>query len=139
MFRKLLLLVLLLVATHSMAQGLTLTVNGSYRASITAQGIPGQPVVLIINFNQPGAITDTVFTDSLGNFSRIYSIPTGWTSGIVLAQSLCGNGFAVDSSGWFPRSICFAPEAPLHQPLDLSVAAFHPLPPATLPSLNCFA
>ena len=105
MIKKLLLLVLLLGATSSFAQGLTLTVNGTFRASITTQGIPGQPVVLIINFNQPGAVVDTVFTDSLGNFSRIYSIPPGWTSGIVLAQSMCGNGFAIDSSNWFPGNM----------------------------------
>lgn len=98
-------LVMLLGATTTFAQALTLTVNGSYRASITAQGIPGQPVVLIINFNQPGAVIDTVLTDSLGNFSRTYSIPPGWTSGIVLAQATCGNGFAIDSAGWFPGSM----------------------------------
>lgn len=105
MTKKLLLLVLLLVATSSFAQGLILTVNGTFRASITAQGIPGQPVVLIINFNQPGAVIDTVITDSLGGFSRTYSIPPGWTSGIVYAQAVCGNGFAIDSTGWFPGNM----------------------------------
>lgn len=105
MFKKLLFLVLMLSASTTFAQGLTLTVNGSFRASITAQGIPGQPIVLVINFNQPGAIIDTVLTDSLGNFSRIYAIPPGWTSGIVLAQAVCGNSFAIDSSGWFPGSM----------------------------------
>lgn len=105
MIKKILLMVILLGSSSILAQGLTLNVNGSYRASITAQGIPGQPVVLIINFNQPGAVVDTVFTDSLGNFSRIYSIPPGWTSGIVLAQALCGNGFSVDSSAWFPGNM----------------------------------
>lgn len=105
MFKKLLLLVLLLGASSSMAQGLTLTVNGSYRVSVTAQGLPGQPIVLMINFNQPGAVIDTVLTDSLGNFSRTYSIPPGWTSGVVLAQANCGNGFSVDSSNWFPGNM----------------------------------
>lgn len=105
MFKKLLLLVLLLGASSSMAQGLTLTVNGSYRVSVTAQGLPGQPIVLMVNFNQPGAVIDTVLTDSLGNFSRTYSIPPGWTSGVVLAQANCGNGFSVDSSNWFPGNM----------------------------------
>ncbi len=105
MFKKLLLLVLLLGASSSMAQGLTLTVNGSYRVSVTAQGLPGQPIVLMINFNQPGAVIDTVLTNSLGNFSRTYSIPPGWTSGVVLAQANCGNGFSVDSSNWFPGNM----------------------------------
>ena len=105
MLKKLLFMVLLFVASSTIAQALTLTVNGSFRASITAQGIPGQPIVLIVNFNQPGAITDTVLTDSLGNFSRTYSIPPGWTSGIVLAQAICNNGFVIDSSNWFPGSM----------------------------------
>lgn len=105
MLKKLLFLVLMLSTSTLFAQGLALTVNGSFRASITAQGVPGQPVVLIINFNQPGALVDTVITDSLGNFSRIYTIPPGWTSGVVLAQTMCGNSFAIDSSIWFPGSM----------------------------------
>lgn len=81
-------LTLLLLATFaSQAQNLTVQGNVSNGA---LGGVAYHPVVVLVQFSPSNQLTDSLFTDSLGNFQQSYAMPAGQGVGIVTASTYCG-------------------------------------------------
>lgn len=102
--KKHLLLLAFALVLSSIASAQLLTVNGRLMNSFAA-GVFNQQVALIISSGSPATtINDTVITDSMGFFSNTYAIPLGWTQGRVVAVTLCGNNYRIDSAFWSPAT-----------------------------------
>lgn len=79
--------VLLLIASFT-AQAQTLTVQGSV-SNGSMGGTPNQIVYIQINLSPAQTLFDSLFTDSLGNFSRNYPLSASQTSGFVTVVTYC--------------------------------------------------
>lgn len=102
--KKILLFIVAVLVTASVAQAQVVTINGRLLNAFS-QGLFLRPVALIINAGNPSlAFNDTLLTDSMGFFSNTYSVPPGFTSGTVVAITTCGNSVRIDSAFWSPAT-----------------------------------
>ena len=90
--KKLIYTLVLFLLTSFAGQAQTLTVQGTVSNGALG-GIPFQPVVIQINFSPANILTDSLFTDSLGNFQQTYPMPVSQGVGVVTASTICGNSF----------------------------------------------
>jgi hypothetical protein len=80
--------VLFLIGSFA-SQAQNLTVQGNV-SNGTLGGVPYTIVFVQINFNPTTILTDSVVTDSLGNFQQVYSMPAGQGIGSVTVVAHCG-------------------------------------------------
>jgi len=90
--KKLIYTIVLLLLGSFAIQAQSLTIQGNV-SNGTLGGLPNHPVVVQVNFSPSNLLTDSLFTDSLGNFQQTYPMPAGQVVGTVTASTSCGGMF----------------------------------------------
>lgn len=86
--------VLLLLASFA-CQAQTLTIQGNV-SNGSSVGISNHPVLIQVIFQTGSQITDTVYTDSLGSFTKNMTISTAQAPGVIQVATTC-NGVTLSS------------------------------------------